>query len=101
MTGTVVIFAVGAAVAATEAAAVPVMAVFNAVVVGLNITRHVPVFAISVGASDGFPTLNIARLERQAVSNFALFEFDRPKGTLGAVTILAEGTVDTFVSRIM
>ena len=101
VTGTVIAFAAGAVVTAAGAAAVPVMAAFEAAVFGPNVTHHVPVFAVGVGANGGFPTLNIARLDRQAVSNFTLFKFDHPKVTLGAETMFAEGVVVTFVWRIM
>ena len=43
-------------------------------------TRREVLLAIGVGASGGLPTLYAAKLERRAVSNFALLEFDRPKG---------------------
>ena len=96
MTGTVAVFAIGAVVAAAGAAVVPVMPAFNAAVIGPNVAHRVPVFAIGIGANGGFPTLNIARLDRQAISNFALFEFDCPKVTLSAETIFAKGIVVTF-----
>ena len=101
VTGTVIAVAAGVAVAAIGAAVVPVVAMFIGTVVGPNATRCVAVLAIGAGASGGFPTLHIARLDCRAISNFALFEFDRPKGTLGAATTSAEGVVVTFVSRIM
>ena len=82
-------------IAASGAAAVTVVGVVVATIVGPNVTRQVVLLAIGVGASGGLPTLYIARLDRRAVSNFALFEFARPMGTLGAVTLGSEGIVVT------
>ena len=81
--------------------AVGAVAAAVAVVVGPNVTRQEVLLAIGVGASGGLPTLCTARLERRAVSNFALLEFNRPKGTLGVVTIGSVEIVVTFLSRSM
>ena len=83
-------------------AAVALAAVgFDATVVGPKVTQRVTLLAIGAGASGGLPTLYIDRLHCRAISNFALFEFDHPKGTLGIVMPAAEGSVVTFALRIM
>ena len=84
-------------VTATGAAAVTAVGVVVAVVVGPNVTRQLVLLAIGVGASGGLPTLYIARLDCRAVSNFALFEFECPKGAEGKVTLASVGMVVTFL----
>ena len=66
-----------------------------------NVTLHHALPAISTGARGVFPRLNIAELDCQAVSIFALSESDRVKGTLGAVSPVAVGKVVTLHSCIM
>ena len=66
----------------------------GAVVVGPKVTQQVTLLSIGVGASSGFPTLCIARLKCRAVSNFALFGFDHPKGAAKVIVV-------TFVLCIM
>ena len=85
--------------AAVVTAVVGAVGAVVAVVVGPNVTRRVELLAIGIGASGGLPTLYITKLDRRAVSNFALLEFVRPKGTLGVVTLGSEGIVVTFLSH--
>ena len=93
--------AAGVAIIAVGAGVVILIARFGAIVAGPRVTGHVTLLAIGVGASGSFPTLCNAKCNCQAISNFALFEFDHPKGTLGTVALVAKGIVVTFILRIM
>ena len=88
---------VGVVVVAVGVGVVTVAGDMVAAIVGPNVTHQDTLLAVSIGASGGFPMLNIARLDCQAVSNFALLEFNCSKGTIGMDTLAVVGVIVTLV----